>query len=115
MPIVKTSPSELAIHGGGPPAFASKIAVFSANVGDGHRFSSLAERMFMAHETPGELVEEFEGAVSAWLDVRNVIGFSSQHAAIRCLARSCQSGGQFFLPALSAADFAIEEASQVEC
>jgi dTDP-4-amino-4,6-dideoxygalactose transaminase len=116
MPIVKSSPSELAIHGGGPPAFASKIPVFNPNVGHGQRFAGLAERMFMAHETPGELVEEFEGAMAAWLDVRNVVGFSSLHSAAQCLMQCHGSSGKVFAPAFGSAWIGAEhDLHLIEC
>ncbi len=81
MPIVKQSPSELAIHGGGPAAFDRKLPTFSPHVGDGELFASLAERMFLQSETPGTLVEEWEAALCAHLGRRNVIAFSSRSAA----------------------------------
>jgi dTDP-4-amino-4,6-dideoxygalactose transaminase len=115
MAIIKTSPSELAIHGGGPAAFASKVPVFSANVGDGHRFAELAERMFMATELPGRLVEEFESSVATWLDVRNVIGFSSLSSAVRCLDRSLSKEGRRFMPAFGAAALPAQHSVFLEC
>lgn len=116
MAIIKTSPSELAIHGGGPPAFASRVPTFSANAGDGHRFAELAERMFHAGETPGRLAEEFEDKLSHWLNVRNVIGFSSVAAAVRCLERSIRVNGKILVPAFGSSAFWLEQNPiQVEC
>ncbi|MFI5384653.1 MAG: DegT/DnrJ/EryC1/StrS family aminotransferase [Fimbriimonadales bacterium] len=109
MAIVKSSPSELAIHGGGPPAFASKLPVFTANVGNGQRFAGLAERMFVAEEAPGRLAEEFEGVLCEWLGVRNVVGFSSLPAAMRCVERSVKIKGKVFAPAFGSGAFSLEE------
>lgn len=115
MAIIKSSPSELAIHGGGPPAFASKVPVFSANVGDGHRFGELAERMFLASEPPGGLAEEFEVALGKWVDVRNVVGFSSLPAAMRCLQRAAGLSGRILMPALGAESYSeFEQATLIE-
>ena len=116
MAILKSSPSELAIHGGGPPAFAKKLAAFSANVGDGGRFAGLAERMFLESEVVGSLVEEFEVAVANWLDVRSVIGFSSLVAAARCLRRATNRNGCVILPAFGSEPFfAIDRLAFVDC
>src|ERR1044072_3093639 len=108
MAILKSSPSELAIHGGGPPAFDAKIPVFSANAGDGRRFAELAERMFMATEPTGSLVEEFEAQLSKWIGVRNVVGFSSRASAMRSIART-QRPGPRFGPPLSIASFGSDD------
>jgi dTDP-4-amino-4,6-dideoxyglucose len=109
MAIVKSSPGDLAIHGGGPPAFASPLSVFTAGVGDGHRFAELAERMFMASEAQGRLVEEFEAAVADWIGVRNVIGFSSLPAATRCLSGSQQTDQKILLPSFGASRFVFAQ------
>jgi dTDP-4-amino-4,6-dideoxygalactose transaminase len=99
MPTIKKSPSELAIHGGGPPAFSTKLAAFSANAGSGHRFAELAERMFNESETAGRMVEEFEDALGRWLGVGNVIGFASSITAQRALAGALKMNGRVYLPA----------------
>lgn len=116
MPTVKTSPSELAIHGGGPPAFEAKIPIFTANVGDGQRFAELAERMFLAAESQGRLVEEFESMLAEWLGVRNVIGFASRQSAVRCLGRSYGDCGKILAPAFGASAFALDlDPGLIEC
>jgi dTDP-4-amino-4,6-dideoxyglucose len=115
MAILKSSPSQLAIHGGGPPAFDVKAPVYSANAGDGRRFAELAERMFLATERPGSLVEEFERAIADWLEIRNVIGFSSRSAAVRALNESLPEG-EAFAPAFSYGAFALgRKMTPVEC
>lgn len=108
MATLKTRPSQLAIHGGGPPAFESRLPVFTANVGDGHRFAELAERMFLASETPGRLAEEFEASLAAWLGVRSVVGFSSLPVATRCLETAASIGERVFVPAFGAEAFAFD-------
>jgi dTDP-4-amino-4,6-dideoxyglucose len=113
MPILKTSPSELAIHGGGPPAFDSRIPAFSAHAGDGRRFAELAERMFAATELPGRLVQEFEDELCAWVGVRNVIGFASTPAAIKALERA-HRGEKWLVPAFGHSVLPIQ-AGHVEC
>ncbi|HTQ12124.1 MAG TPA: DegT/DnrJ/EryC1/StrS family aminotransferase [Fimbriimonadaceae bacterium] len=116
MPTLKSSPSELAIHGGGPPAFAKRLPPFTANVGDGVRFAALAERMFVASEAVGTLVEEFETAIASWLGVRSAIGFSSLPAAVRCVDRTISSNGYRFLPAFGAEPFlAIDRVAMIDC
>lgn len=116
MATIKSSPSELAIHGGGPPAFASKIPVFTANVGDGRRFAELAEQMFVAGEPPGHLVSQFEAALAAWLGVRNIVGFSSLPAAFRCLQSSAGRNGEVMVPAFGSGAFCLEDKpTWVEC
>jgi len=116
MAILKSSPTELAIHGGGPPAFASRLPAFSANVGDGARFATLAERMFMASESIGCLVEEFEAALAHWLGVRSVVGFSSLSAAARSLAKVANRPGITLLPAFASEPFfLLERIALVDC
>jgi dTDP-4-amino-4,6-dideoxyglucose len=109
MAIIKSSPSELAIHGGGPAAFASKLPAFSANVGDGQRFGELAEQMFLANEKPGHLAEQFEANLAEWLGVRNVLGFSSQAAAFRCLGLALSLDGPVFAPAAGSSAFYLTD------
>lgn len=116
MPILKTSPSQLAIHGGGPAAFDTRLPAFAANAGDGRRFAELAERMFRATETPGIMAEEFEGKLAEWLQVRNVVGFSSNRSAIGAIDRLLGTGQKSFAPAFSAAHFPLQNAPfGIEC
>jgi dTDP-4-amino-4,6-dideoxygalactose transaminase len=115
MPTLKRSPNELSIHGGGAPSFISRLPVFSPNAGDGHRFGVLAERMFIENESEGRLLEEFEAAVSDWLGIRNVIGFSSTTAAFRCLSRALRINGRVYVPGFGHEAFPFDEGIHVEC
>ncbi|HVT14072.1 MAG TPA: DegT/DnrJ/EryC1/StrS family aminotransferase [Fimbriimonadaceae bacterium] len=115
MPILKSSPSQLAIHGGGPAAFESKLPAFTANAGDGRRFAELAERMFLATEAPGSLAAEFERKLAAWFQVGNVVGFSSNRAAVQAVHKALGDGGKVFAPAFGSASFPIESATDIEC
>lgn len=102
MPTLKNHPREFALHGGGPPAFESPLAAFAPHVGDGHRFASLAEAMFVSGATAGEWVATFESELAAWMGVRNVVGFSGIGAASRLLRRALSLDGPLILPALGA-------------
>ncbi|HWA83915.1 MAG TPA: DegT/DnrJ/EryC1/StrS family aminotransferase [Fimbriimonadaceae bacterium] len=116
MPIFKTSPSQLAIHGGGPAAFESKLPAITANAGDGRRFAELAERMFLATETPGSLAAEFERKLASWFQVGNVVGFSSNRAAVHAIHRASGHGAKVFVPAFGAESFLIDQTTiGVEC
>ncbi len=115
MPILKSSPGQLAIHGGGPPAFESKLPAFSANVGEGCRFAALAESMFNGSSPTGGLVEEFETALADWLVVRNVVGFASLPAATRALSATL-GAGRVFAPTLGTEVFGtLRNATFLEC
>lgn len=87
MPTLKNHPRELALHGGGLPAFDAPLAAFAPHVGDGRRFASLAEAMFVSGATAGEWVATFESELAAWMGVRNVVGFSGVGASARLLRR----------------------------
>lgn len=99
MAILKQRASELAIHGGGPPTFDSKVALFSPHVGNSQKFSALAERMFLSGDN-GDLASEFEISYAEFVGVSRAIAFSSIAAAMAAVAGGL--GSKICLPALGA-------------
>ncbi len=97
MAILKQRAADLAIHGGGPPAFELKVPLFAPHVGDSSLFAKLAEEMFL-HPQQGVILDQFEREAARYFGVRKAIGFSSLAAALEA-AQSC-AGSRVSIPAL---------------
>src|SRR3954451_13608376 len=94
---------ELAILGGGPPAFAEPRHVGRPNIGDRarllERFAGILDRGWLTNDGP--LVDEFEARVAALSGVQHCVAVANATVGLQLAARALGVTGEVLMPSFT--------------